>query len=147
MTLKHLVIYCGPEYSSLKPRLYPWVFVGCDLGSIILQSIGGGVAAGADNNVTGPKLLDARNGLMVAGIAFQVATMAVCGLVILNYYVRFQRAKKIKSQAHAESEYEKRSALPNEARNFRLFCFAIGLAYTTILIRCIYRYAISMIVN
>jgi hypothetical protein len=28
VTLKHLVIYCGPENSRLKPRLYPWIFIG-----------------------------------------------------------------------------------------------------------------------
>jgi hypothetical protein len=140
VTLKHLVIYCGAENSRLKPRLYPWIFIGCDFGSIVLQAIGGGVAASAGDHVTNPKLLDAGNGLIVAGIAFQVATMGVCGLLMLDYYVRFQRAKKAKSQAHVGSAYEKQSAVPNEARNFRLFCFAIGLVYTTILIRCIYRY-------
>ncbi|ETI22850.1 hypothetical protein G647_06927 [Cladophialophora carrionii CBS 160.54] len=139
VTLKHLVIYCGAENSRLKPRLYPWIFIGCDFGSIVLQAIGGGIAASAGDHNADPKLLDAGNGLIVAGIAFQVATMSVCGLLILDYYIRFQRAKKTKSRAHAGSEYEKRSAVPNEARNFRLFCFAIGMAYTTILIRCIYR--------
>jgi hypothetical protein len=140
VTLKHLVIYCGPENSRLKPRLYPWVFIGCDFGSICLQAIGGGVASAATDHSTNRKLLDAGNGLIVAGIAFQVATMGVCGLLILDYYIRFQRAKKAKSQAHIDSEYEKRSTVPHEARNFRLFCFAIAGAYFTILIRCIYRY-------
>ncbi|KAJ9609977.1 hypothetical protein H2200_006307 [Cladophialophora chaetospira] len=134
VTLKHLVIYCGPENSRLKPRLYPWIFIGCDFGSIVLQAIGGGVASAAGDHGSKPGLLKSGNGLIVAGIAFQVATMAVCGLSILDYYMRFQRAKKSKSQAYTESEYEKRSTVPNEARNFRLFCFAIGVAFTTILI-------------
>lgn len=139
VTLKHLVLYCGPENSRLKPRLYPWIFIGCDFGSIVLQAIGGGIAASAGDRVTDPKLLDAGNGMIVAGIAFQVATMGVCGLLMIDYYIRFQRAKKTKSQSHAESDYEKNRTLPKTTRNFRIFCFAIALAFITIFIRCIYR--------
>ncbi|EXJ68924.1 uncharacterized protein A1O5_07856 [Cladophialophora psammophila CBS 110553] len=139
VTLKHLVIYCGAENSRLKPRLYPWIFIGCDFGSIVLQAIGGGVAASAGDHDVNPKLLDVGDGLIVAGIAFQVATMGVCGLLMIDYYMRFQRAKKAKSPATMESEYEKHLSAANVSRNFRIFCFAIGLAFTTIFIRCIYR--------
>ena len=69
LTVKHLVLYCGPQYSRLKPRLYPWVFVGCDLGSIVLQAVGGGLAASAGKK-SSLKLLNAGNGLIVAGISF-----------------------------------------------------------------------------
>ncbi len=140
VTLKHLVLYCGPENSRLKPRLYPWVFIGCDFGSIVLQAIGGGIAASAGDHVTNPELLHAGNGLIVAGIAFQVATMAVCGLLMVDYYIRFRRAKKTQAQSHTESEYEKNQAQPKTTRNMKMFCVAIGVAFTTIFIRCIYRY-------
>lgn len=139
VTLKHIVRYCGPEHSRMKPRLYPWVFIGCDFGSIILQAIGGGIAASAGDNVSDPKLLKVGNGMIVAGIAFQVATMTVCGLLMLDYFLRFRKATKNGVTSHVESEYEKDQASPKIARNFRIFCFAIALAYTTILIRCIYR--------
>jgi len=139
VTLKHLVIYCGSEHSRLKPRLIPWIFIGCDFGSIVLQAIGGGTAAGAGNHGQNKKLLDAGDALIVAGIAFQVATMAVCAIFMLDYYIRFQRAKKAKSAAHLESEYEKNTAYPKTSRNFRIFCFAIAVAFLTIFIRCVYR--------
>ncbi|KIX02275.1 uncharacterized protein Z518_08214 [Rhinocladiella mackenziei CBS 650.93] len=139
VTLKHLVIYCGEENSRLKPRLYPWIFIGCDFGSIVLQAIGGGIAASAGDKGKNPNLIDVGNGMIVAGIAFQVATMGVCGLLTIDYFIRFQRAKKAKSTSHSESEYEKNLALPMTSRNFRIFCFAIALAFITIFIRCIYR--------
>jgi len=139
VTLKHLVIYCGPEHSRLKPRLYPWIFIGCDFGSIVLQAIGGGTAAAAGNRGANKKLLDAGDALIVAGIAFQVATMAVCGLLMLDFFIRFRRAKKARSATHLESEYEKNLTDAKTNRNFRIFCFAIGLAFLTIFIRCIYR--------
>ena len=79
LTLKHVVLYCGAEHSWLKPRLYPWIFIGCDLGSIIMQAIGGGVAAAAGRRGTerDQKLLDAGNAMIIAGIGFQIATMSV----------------------------------------------------------------------
>jgi hypothetical protein len=67
--------------------------------------------------------------------------MAVCGLLMGDYYRRFQAAKKTKSEGTVTSGYERHLDVPKEHRNFRIFCFAIGLAFTTILIRCIYRYA------
>lgn len=50
-----------------------------DLGSIILQAIGGGVAAAAGDrgDDRDQVLLDAGNGLIIAGIGFQIATMTV----------------------------------------------------------------------
>ena len=104
-----------------------------------VQALGGGIAASAGDHVANPKLLHAGNGLIVAGIAFQVATMAVCGLFMIDFFIRFKRAKKANSQGTMQSEYEKHQNVPKEARNFRMFCYAIGVAFITIWIRCIYR--------
>ena len=145
VTLKHMVLYCGPEHSRLMPRLYPWVFIGMDFGSIVLQAIGGGVASAATvGNKRDKGLLDAGNGLIVAGIAFQVATMAVCALLMADYFRRFHRAKKASMSATAMdgapgSEWEKNRSDPRVKRNFRIFCVAIGIAFITIFIRCVYR--------
>jgi uncharacterized membrane protein len=141
LTLKHLVIFFGPEHSILKPRLYPWLFVGCDIGSIVLQAIGGGVAASAGTKED-RKLLNTGNGLIVAGIAFQVATMTICGLLVLSCLFKYQRAKKNNggvSSAMEKTEFAQISEDPKKKRNLTLFCTAIALAYLTILIRCIYR--------
>jgi hypothetical protein len=91
LTLKHFVLYCGPQHSLLKPRLYPWIFIGCDFGSIVLQACGGGMAAAG--GTTNKKLIDGGNNLIVAGIAFQVVTMAVCGALVLVYIFRYRKAR------------------------------------------------------
>ncbi|EAU39571.1 conserved hypothetical protein [Aspergillus terreus NIH2624] len=70
LTLKHIILSLGPEHSRLQPRLFTWIFIGCDIGSLILQAAGGGVAAAAGN--TNVKLLNAGNNIIIAGIAFQV---------------------------------------------------------------------------
>lgn len=71
--MKHIILFVDPEKSRLPPRLYPWIFVGCDVGSIIIQAAGGGVAGSAKR--TNKDLLDTDNNMMIAGITFQVATM------------------------------------------------------------------------
>lgn len=133
-SLKHIVLFLGPEKSRLPPRLYPWIFVGCDIGSILLQAAGGGVASSADDTDAG--MLDAGNNIMIAGIAFQVVTMGICGLLGLDFAWRVFRGAKVERDAEDEKISRK------EARRFRLFCMGEVFAYTTVLIRCIYRYVL-----
>lgn len=138
LTLKHFVLYCGPEYSPLEARLYPWVFVGCDFGSIVLQAVGGGLAAAAGTkNVS---LINAGNGLIVAGIAFQVATMIACGVLVVVFTVRYRKARSQHAAMSEKSSYQadkEQGAI--SLGKIRLFGTMVVLAYTTILIRCIYR--------
>jgi len=145
LTLKHMVLYCGPEYSRLKAKWYPWIFIGSDLGSIIVQAIGGGVAASAKNNAT-PALLSAGDGLIIAGIALQSVTMSVCGAMVLDFFLARRKAR---TEHKAEAEGTTHTSLDattlsNDVHTrsplrFRIFCGAIGFAFLTILIRCIYR--------
>lgn len=146
LTIKHMMLYCGPEYSRLKPKWYPRIFIGSDLGSIIIQAIGGGVAASAKggNNST---LLSAGDGLIIAGIALQAVTMAICGALVLDYFLRRRRALRSnstpphtpKESSTNDAEQSIYGSSPKTQRQFRIFCFAIGFAFFAILIRCIYR--------
>ncbi|QRD93277.1 RTA1 domain protein [Aspergillus flavus] len=74
LTLKHIILSLGPEHSRLKPKLFTWIFIGCDIGSLILQAAGGGVAAAAGSEQV--DLLNAGNDIIITGIAFQVATIS-----------------------------------------------------------------------
>ncbi|KAJ5123341.1 hypothetical protein N7448_009438 [Penicillium atrosanguineum] len=128
-SLKHIVLYLGPEKSRLPPRFYPRIFIGCDIASILIQFAGGGIAVSA--SATKTKKLDAGNNLMIAGIAFQVATMGICGLLGIDFAFRLYR------QGRSSRFEEKRSK--KEALLFNLFCAGEIFAYITVLIRCIYR--------
>ncbi|KAF1956892.1 hypothetical protein CC80DRAFT_525114 [Byssothecium circinans] len=138
LTLKHFVLYCGSQHSLIKSRLYPWVFVGCDFGSMVLQSIGGGMAAaGGTNN---KKLIDGGNNMIVAGIAFQVATMAVCGLLVVVYIIRYRKGAAVRDAVEEKSAYhlhKEEGDIP--LWKIKVFAFMVSLAYITVLIRCIYR--------
>jgi hypothetical protein len=126
LTLKHIILALGPEHSRLKPTLFTWIFIGCDVGSLILQAAGGGVAAAAGN--TDRKLLQAGDNIIIAGIAFQVATMSVCGLLGLEFLIRY-------SKRGPGFSNEKTSL----GRNIKWVIVGEVLAYFTVLIRCIYR--------
>lgn len=133
LTLKHIVLNLGPEHSKLKPRLFTWIFISCDIGSLVLQAAGGGVAAAAGN--TNEKLLKAGDDIIIAGIAFQVVTMAVCGLLGLNFFWNVYRSGN-------GLVGEKTLDDPTPAispRRMRLVIIAEVFAYFTVLIRCIYR--------
>jgi hypothetical protein len=138
LTLKHIVLNLGPEHSKLKPRLFTWIFISCDVGSLILQAAGGGVAAAAGN--TSQKLLKAGDNIIIAGIAFQVATMAVCGLLGLNFFWNVYR-----SGNGLVSEKTLDDPTPAiSPRRMKLVIIAEVFAYFTVLIRCIYRYGYAL---
>jgi hypothetical protein len=131
LTMRHLTLHFGPEYSRIKPALYTWIFISCDLGSLVLQAAGGAVAAAAGK--TNRKLLNMGNSIIIAGIAFQVATMFVCGVLAADFVVKMMRHRRRDGQLSGEG---KSQGQPGKAR---MFCFAVAFAYLTLLIRCIYR--------
>ncbi|RYO97208.1 hypothetical protein DL763_002869 [Monosporascus cannonballus] len=129
LTLKHVVRENGSQFSRIKPALYTWIFVGCDIGSIVLQAIGGGVAAAAEDDMD---LLEIGNGIIIAGIAFQVATMLTCGLLAAEYIIKVVRYRRCGSGILQAQE--KRST-----PKAHIFKYAVIFAYLAILVRCIYR--------
>jgi RTA1 like protein len=130
--LKHIILFLGPEYSRLSPRLYTWIFIGCDIGSLVLQAAGGGIAASAKK--TNHMLLQTGDDVIIAGIAFQVVTMSVCGLLGLEF---FSRVRKQGGGFFGEKDIENGSQ--GRDRNVGFACVAVMMAYVAVLIRCIYR--------
>lgn len=99
------------------------------------EQAGGGIAGAAGKNDA--NLLNIGNNLMIAGIAFQVATMSVCGILVVDYLVLRRRARD--SKASVPSHYNADKVIPEQRTKFHIFCASIGLSYVTVLIRCIYR--------
>ncbi|EER29924.1 RTA1 like protein family [Coccidioides posadasii C735 delta SOWgp] len=130
LTLKHIVLFLGPENSRIPARLYTWIFITCDVCSLVLQAIGGGVAAAAGRN--DQDKLEIGNRIIITGIAFQVATMSVCGFLGLDFFLRASRKG-------AFSDRGQLSEKQRHWKSFKIFCWAEILAYTTVLVRCIYR--------
>lgn len=128
LTLKHMVLAVGEQYSRLKAKYYTWIFIGCDLFSLVLQGAGGGLAATADTDSAAAT----GNNLMMAGIVFQVFTLLIFGFLAGEYLRR----------AHARrSEWSQSVVNLVSSMRFKLFFFSIATAYTVIFIRCVYRIA------
>lgn len=127
LTLKHIVQSFGDSWSRVRPGWYTWIFIGCDLLSLILQGIGGGMAASAD---FGSDMQDVGTDLMLAGVIWQVVCLTFFGYFFGEYLFRTCRHRReISSQAMELFCNTK----------FRLFLMAIVSAYLTILVRCAYR--------
>jgi RTA1 like protein len=151
VTFKHLVIWYGSRWSLIRPKLYPWIFVGTDVVSLLIQMAGGGVAAMATGD-TDPAMMNLGNNLMLAGVAFQLVNMIFCGGLILTYawrrlqnktkatFVRDDSAQE-SSDASEQMEGEARYATSDDATKLRTkrFVWALVAAYLAIIIRCIYR--------
>lgn len=142
LTLKHAIIQSGREYSKVKPEWYPWIFVGCDGLSILIQAVGGGVAA-ASGSTGNRTLANIGDDLIMAGIAFQIFAMLVFGILAFDFY----RSKKRAAQPYQSVQKSQRDTInaddshPNHlstGKNTIFYC-AISFAYAAILIRCIYR--------
>ncbi|KAF6827379.1 hypothetical protein CMUS01_09033 [Colletotrichum musicola] len=148
VTFKHLVLHYGREWSVLRPRLYPWVFVGTDFISILIQAVGGAVAAfatsGSEENM---QLADVSSALLVTGVVFQVANMVICGGLMLIYLWRRRRGLASRSGGSVREESSGSEAVspgskavrPDGEKKLKIFIIAITVAYVAIVIRCIYR--------
>ena len=130
LTLKHIALTFGSEYSVIKPRWYTYIFITGDLISLVLQAIGGGMAAtaGEDRNQQ-----DLGTDIMMAGIGWQVVTLFVFGVTAGHYVWRRRRAA---GQGHHLSP---RAARTLHSKRFKLFAFGVATAFLAVFMRCVYR--------
>lgn len=128
LTLKYLVLTIGRDYSRIRPKYYTWIFIMCDLLSLVLQGAGGGIAATANTNTT----QDVGNDLMMAGISWQVVTLLAFGILVADYCHRAYKNR---------ASFTPATVALLHSRNFQLFAGAITLAYLTIFTRCVFRIA------
>ncbi|KAK8167885.1 RTA1 like protein-domain-containing protein [Phyllosticta citrichinensis] len=130
LMLKHLVLAYSPSLSRIPPAWYTWIFIPCDLVSLILQATGGAMAATADSS--DKDLLDTGNNIMMAGLSFQVFTLAIFAILSIEFAWRVRRC------ADAAAMNDKTRAL-RASRKFRGFLAALFVAFWGIMFRCIYR--------
>lgn len=126
---KMAVVY-GTQYSPLQPMHYSILFMACDFVSIVIQAIGGGMAATA---VEKAKNTSPGTHIMLAGIIFQVVSMAVfmilLGWFLWNIFNAYRQHKPF------DTNYSHIQQKPF----FKLFPYAIFFCSICIFIRCVYR--------
>ena len=116
------VLYLGPEYSRFTPKFFYWVFIPCDIVSLALQGAGGGLSSSSSGSS------QVGVDIAIAGLSFQVATLAIFIALSLDYAVR--RYKENRRTSTLEGR------LPAK---FKLFITFLSIAIVLILIRCVYR--------
>lgn len=130
LTLKHITIALAPSLSRIRPKWLPFIFVPADVSCLLVQAIGGALAAsgGSENR----KLVNAGNQAIIAGIALQVVVLLAFGSMSLDYWLRARRWVRGPDVTPAAL------ALWND-KKFRTFGYAVLGAYICVQIRCVYR--------
>ncbi|KAL5338729.1 RTA1 like protein-domain-containing protein [Aspergillus crustosus] len=85
----------GRESSIFSPRVYLWIFVTCDVVSLVIQAIGGAMAsieADKEDGDTAP-----GTNIMVAGIIFQMASITIFVLCAADFVHRTLRRRLLQS--------------------------------------------------
>lgn len=129
LLLKQLCLTFGPQSSRLAPKLYTWIFISCDILSIILQGAGGALSAAAED---GSNLLNIGVDVMIAGLSFQVFTLFVFALLAGDFFLRVRKNRQNLPSITA--------ALRNSLK-FKLFLAFSTIAFLCIFTRCNYRIA------
>lgn len=146
----------GDNFSVLKPRWFSYIFVTCDVISLVVQAVGGVMAAIGVTQKTGT-----TNGtnVMVGGIAFQVMSMTLFEIALLEfcYKIYFRNTPEVKFSLQnffalvfdtkrgkqmrllLEPNYVATYQSVRATRMFPYIPLALFIATAFIYIRCIYR--------
>lgn len=148
-----MTVYRGEDISRLRPRNYAIVFVSCDVVALVLQGAGGAITsiAPADD----PGLRDTGVNIMIAGLAFQLATLTLFISFSVEFAYRLFRRERRTSVQDGESSKDEYAAIRARkcwkafilgmSSSLLWFCIhglimaALVLATVTVYIRSIYR--------
>jgi hypothetical protein len=114
--------------------MYTYVFIGADFLALLLQGIGGGMAATAKDQ----KGSKAGTNIMIAGLVSQVISMVLFFIVWGDFALRVRRNKI--SGALARTQPPLYESL-RSTKGFKFFQWSLFLATILIFVRCIYRVA------
>ena len=112
-----IVCYIDRSASRVNPKFFYWVFIPADIISLILQAAGGAMSSTSNGSS------QAGVNIALAGLIFQVITLAFFSICVLDYMYCSRRTWMA-------------AKLP---RRFVNFCIWLTLATVFIITRCGYR--------
>ena len=103
MTLSDTIARLSPSLSRIQPRAIYWIFIPCDLLSIVFQAVGTGMSAKPPRPAGGGGEAQAQLGVNLAlfGLAFQLFALTMFLVFFTDYLVRYLRASRGHRQAAA----------------------------------------------
>ncbi|KAF2397974.1 RTA1-domain-containing protein [Trichodelitschia bisporula] len=132
--LRRIVTTFGASNSVIPPAWYPRIFIPCDVFSLLLQAAGGGLASSATHSGKNPT---AGNNIMIAGLSFQVATLAV--FIALASLFGARTWKRVRAMGEAALDPAHRAL--RESVRFQGFLTALAFATLCVFTRSVYRVA------
>lgn len=134
LCLSRIVSTFGAENSRIKPLSYPRIFIPCDVTSLVLQALGGGIASAKTHENEDPTV---GNNIMIAGLAFQVLTLLIFIILALDFAARTTR----RIRELGQDALDPRHAKLRSSWQFKGFIVALCLATLCVFTRCVYRVA------
>ncbi|KAJ7245613.1 RTA1 like protein-domain-containing protein [Mycena haematopus] len=125
--LGRIINLLSPGYSRMSPKLYMIVFLSCDVISLVIQAIGGGMAATAVNQRKNPNL---GGNVMLGGIVLQMVAISVFVLCASEFLLRYLNNRPLVPSSKTQ--------VPLSPK-IKLFVCALGLTTTCLFIRAVYR--------
>ncbi|KAB8199279.1 RTA1 like protein [Aspergillus parasiticus SU-1] len=87
----------GRDSSILSPKMYLWIFCTCDVISLVIQAIGGGIASAETNKEDGDTAPGTH--IMVAGIVFQLFSITVFVACAADFVRRVLRRRLLQNMS------------------------------------------------
>ncbi|KAI4251550.1 MAG: hypothetical protein LQ352_004786 [Teloschistes flavicans] len=115
------ILYLGPQYTRFRPKLYYWIFIPCDIFSLVLQAIGGALSSTSSGGS------NAAVDVSITGLSLQVFFICVFVAFAVDYIVRYRKGQRVTPRTKPLS------------RSFKIFSYFLSLSIVLILIRCCYR--------
>ncbi|KAL1302764.1 hypothetical protein AAFC00_003111 [Neodothiora populina] len=122
--LGRIIQILGRKTSPISPAMYLWIFCTIDVMSLVIQAVGGGLAAVAFNSTPQTNTKPGTD-TMVAGIDFQLASVII--FTAFFAYVIY-RATVILHMPVFKTD-----------KNMRTLVFSTGFVITLVVMRSIYR--------
>lgn len=115
--LYKIIKYIDEKASRVRPFWFYWIFITSDVIALTLQAAGGAMSSTSNGSSA------AGVNIALAGLSFQVATLAIFSICIVDYAIRSRQTWK-----------------PFQfSTKFKIFCGFLTLATLLIFIRCCYR--------
>ncbi|KAI5463881.1 RTA1 like protein-domain-containing protein [Mariannaea sp. PMI_226] len=128
LTLGHIVVVHGESISRIKPRSYMTFFLGCDIVSLVVQAVGGGIAASTP--LTNQHMIDVGTNILVAGLSIQVACLFAFSVCSLEFFWRVRKNPGLRNPEFTDLVRSKR---------FKMFLVALFGATGCLFVRTVFR--------
>ncbi|KAI0825085.1 RTA1-domain-containing protein [Trametes gibbosa] len=127
----------GEHYGRLSPTQYSIIFLTCDIISLVTQGVGGGIAG---SSIGTQSEVDLGGNIMLAGIIFQLTSITVFVVLMIEYFVRYltdRPARKAKKDPAAEESFS--FSRGEVTPKMRLMIASLLMMTLFLIIRSVYR--------